>query len=173
MKSGIVRRIDPLGRIVIPKEIRKILHIKDGDPLEISLSGKNIVLARYSPVPGLKEQSEAFLKVSARELSMAAAICSLDTVVFYRGFSLSGNAILSTELQELIRTQKPYSYQPETSVALTTSGEVTVNGLYPIGSKPDPAGALVLIRIKDRDATLEQKEAAKLFAKVLTELIRF
>lgn len=51
MKSGIIRRIDPLGRIVIPKEIRKVLHIEDSDPLEISLSGKKSFWSAIIPLP--------------------------------------------------------------------------------------------------------------------------
>lgn len=172
MSSGIVRRIDSLGRIVIPKEIRKVIHMKEGDPLDISLSGKRIVLERYTPVYDLGAQSEAFLKVFAKELNLAAAVCSLDTVIYYRGFSLSGNTIISTELQDAIRKQNIYSFQPETPLFLTTSEDLIVNTLCPIGSITDPAGALALIRIRDRDATPEQREAATLIAKVLTELIR-
>lgn len=49
MKSGIVRRIDDLGRIAIPKEIRKSLHIQEGDPIEISVDGGGIHLNKYTP----------------------------------------------------------------------------------------------------------------------------
>ena len=47
MKTGIIRRIDDLGRIVIPKEIRRSLAIKEGDPLEISLENSKRCLERY------------------------------------------------------------------------------------------------------------------------------
>ena len=52
--TGIVRRIDDLGRIVVPKEIRKVLRIREGDPLEI-FTGKEgeIVLKKYSPMADL------------------------------------------------------------------------------------------------------------------------
>lgn len=49
MKIGIIKRIDDLGRIVIPQEIRKMLSIKSGDPLEISVDGNKIILELYSP----------------------------------------------------------------------------------------------------------------------------
>lgn len=48
--TGIVRRIDDLGRIVIPKEIRRTFHIEEGDPLEISTDGKYICFSKYVPV---------------------------------------------------------------------------------------------------------------------------
>ena len=172
MKSGIIRRIDPLGRIVIPKEIRKVLHIEDSDPLEISLSGKKIILERYYPLAGLKEQSEAFLKVLSKELNAAAAICSLDTVVFYRGFSLSGDSELSAEMQSFIRSQSVYQADVQNPVYLTGSASCSVNALFPIGTLANPVGALVLIRNNDQDAAVTQVDAAAFIAKILTELTK-
>ena len=49
MTTGIIRRIDDLGRIVIPKEIRRVVGIKEGDPLEIGLNGRTITLDLYFP----------------------------------------------------------------------------------------------------------------------------
>jgi len=48
--TGIVRRIDDLGRVVIPKEIRRSMRIKEGDPLEILVSDKDIVFRKYDPI---------------------------------------------------------------------------------------------------------------------------
>ena len=50
MKTGIIRRVDDLGRIVLPKEIRRTLCIKEGDPLELSLDGNKLVLELYIPM---------------------------------------------------------------------------------------------------------------------------
>lgn len=47
--TGIVRRIDPLGRIVLPKELRDTRNLQEGTPLEIFIDGKDIVLRRYEP----------------------------------------------------------------------------------------------------------------------------
>ena len=77
MTSGIIRKVDELGRIVIPKEIRNILHLKEDTPLEISLSGRRIVLDVYSPIPEFKQLSETFVRLMARDLHLPAAICSL------------------------------------------------------------------------------------------------
>lgn len=46
-ETGIVRRIDPLGRIVLPKELRKVLNIEEGDPIEIFTDGNMVVLSKY------------------------------------------------------------------------------------------------------------------------------
>lgn len=47
--TGIIRRIDDLGRVVIPKEIRRTVHIREGDPLEIFLEGDGVVFKKYNP----------------------------------------------------------------------------------------------------------------------------
>lgn len=63
--TGIVRKVDELGRIVIPKELRRTKNINEGDPLEIYTEGNNIILKKYNPgcnccgeVKELKEVSE-------------------------------------------------------------------------------------------------------------------
>lgn len=48
--TGIIRRVDDLGRVVIPKEVRRQMKIKEGDPLEVFLEGNKICLERYSPI---------------------------------------------------------------------------------------------------------------------------
>ncbi len=52
--TGIVRRIDELGRVVIPKEIRKTLRIKEGDPLEIYTDKEQLVFTKYSPIQSIE-----------------------------------------------------------------------------------------------------------------------
>ena len=49
--TGIVRRVDVLGRVVIPKEIRKIFNVSEGDPIEIFTEKDGIILKKYSPPP--------------------------------------------------------------------------------------------------------------------------
>ena len=56
--TGIVRRIDDLGRIVIPKEIRKNLRIKEGDNLEVFVDGEDIILKKYSMMNKINDLSQ-------------------------------------------------------------------------------------------------------------------
>ena len=60
--TGIVRRIDELGRVVIPKEIRRTLRIKDGDPLEIFTDRDELMLKKSSPIATLEKFSEGTTK---------------------------------------------------------------------------------------------------------------
>ncbi len=61
--TGIIRRIDELGRIVIPKEIRKTLKLKDGENLEISVLGEDIVLRKYSPIENLGSTVDNYVNI--------------------------------------------------------------------------------------------------------------
>lgn len=62
MKTGIIRRVDDLGRIVIPKEIRRKLNITEGDPLELSLDGNKIIFELYYPTYDHEEHIKMLIK---------------------------------------------------------------------------------------------------------------
>ena len=62
--TGIVRRIDDLGRIVIPKEVRRALHIEEGDPLEIYVDNNTVCLRNYK-YRAVEEACEEVLNASA------------------------------------------------------------------------------------------------------------
>ena len=62
--TGIVRRIDELGRIVVPKEIRRTLRIREGDPLEVYTDREGeIILKKYSPVGEISNYATQYAKV--------------------------------------------------------------------------------------------------------------
>jgi len=80
--TGIVRRIDDLGRVVVPKEIRRTLRIREGDPLEIYTSGDGcVVLKKYSPIGELSEYAEELAKAMEGTLDTMSIICDKDVVV--------------------------------------------------------------------------------------------
>ena len=56
--TGIVRRIDELGRVVIPKEIRRTLRIREGDPLELFTDRDELMLKKYSPIASIGRFAE-------------------------------------------------------------------------------------------------------------------
>ena len=83
--TGIVRRIDELGRVVIPKEIRRTLRIKDGDPLEIFTERDELMLKKYSPIAALEKFSEGTTK-SLNDLSgYLAVLCDTDEILYAAG----------------------------------------------------------------------------------------
>lgn len=84
--TGIVRRIDDLGRIVIPKEIRRTMRIREGDPLEIYTSGEGeVVFKKYSPMGELSGNPGSYAEVLSKMTGVPAAICDRDHVVAAAG----------------------------------------------------------------------------------------
>ncbi len=79
--TGIVRRIDDLGRIVVPKEIRRTLHIREGDPLEIFTDREGeIIFKKYSPIGELSSFAQQFCESASQILN--ATVCVSDRDVF-------------------------------------------------------------------------------------------
>ena len=71
--TGIIRRIDDLGRIIIPREIRRSLHIKEGDPLELFVTDEMVCFQKYSVEEGYKEKIEGLIANLADEIDFENA----------------------------------------------------------------------------------------------------
>ena len=86
--TGIVRRIDDLGRVVIPKEIRRTLRIREGDPLEIyTATDGEVIFKKYSPVGELSEFAGQYADVISRISSLPTLICYKEHVIAAAGVS--------------------------------------------------------------------------------------
>lgn len=86
--TGIVRRIDDLGRVVIPKEIRRTLRIKEGDPLEIYVDrGGEIILKKYSPIRELKEFAADYAYTLYQTFEKNTFISDRDVIIAAKGQS--------------------------------------------------------------------------------------
>ena len=84
--TGIVRRIDDLGRVVIPKEIRKTLRIREGDPLEIFTDKDGeVILKKYSPIGELSEFAVQYAETLAKTSGHVACITDKDSVIAVSG----------------------------------------------------------------------------------------
>lgn len=84
--TGIVRRIDELGRVVIPKEIRRTQRIRQGDALEIfTAADGEVVFKKYSPLVGLGQVAGVYAEVLAKNLGVPIMICDRDAVVAATG----------------------------------------------------------------------------------------
>ncbi len=103
--TGIVRRIDDLGRIVIPKEIRRTMRIREGDPMEIFTSREGeILLKKYSPVGELSEFAISLAESMAQTIGELVCVTDRDYVIAAAGpgkKSFDGKA-LHKELQQAI-----------------------------------------------------------------------
>lgn len=124
--TGIVRRIDDLGRVVIPKEIRRTIGVREGDPLEIFLSGRNLVLKKYSEFSERKDLTDQLLKGfnANKYKGINIAIVDTDTILSAKTSSVTRdrefeNATLSDDLIDLV-TQPEY---PIKKVVVDIPGE--------------------------------------------------
>ena len=84
--TGVVRRIDDLGRIVIPKEIRRTMRMREGDPLEIFTGGNGeIVLKKYSVMAELAQFSQGYADSLYKVSGLTCIICDNDQVIACAG----------------------------------------------------------------------------------------
>ena len=83
--TGVIRRIDELGRIVIPKEIRKNLRIKNGDSLEIFLESDNIILKKYSQLETIENVSVDYVEAFNTIIKHNIIVTDRDKVIAVSG----------------------------------------------------------------------------------------
>ena len=152
--TGVVRRIDDLGRVVIPKEIRKVHRIKEGDPLEIftDKEGK-IILKKYSPIGELTEFASTYAETIAKTTGHIAFITDKDTVIAVSGGSKKDflEKTLSRELEEVIENKEVFKSKENNEIAIPITQnegrERIYNGqvIYPIISDGDALGSVILL----------------------------
>ena len=86
--TGIVRRIDDLGRVVIPKEIRRTLRIREGDPLEIFTDREGgVILKKYSPIGELTDFSREYADSLQQVIGHVILVCDRDAFISVSGGS--------------------------------------------------------------------------------------
>ena len=99
--TGIVRRIDELGRIVIPKEIRRVLRIREGDPIEIFTEEDGVVLKKYARIRELGDYAETYCQALTGALGFSAAVTDTETVLFASTFTVTSSARTAMVEKEL------------------------------------------------------------------------
>ena len=165
MKStGITRKIDELGRIVIPKEIRKNLGIREGESLEIITSDDNILLKKHSQIGKYSELSNKICHIVSDVYNIKIIITDRDKVI---GSNINvNNSMLNNKLKYLIDNRE--SFVGELSISF---GNNTINGyfnIYPIIDESDSLG-LVIINSKEKtDYILLCKMLIKIIMNLLT-----
>jgi AbrB family transcriptional regulator (stage V sporulation protein T) len=153
--TGIVRRIDELGRVVIPKEIRRTLRIKEGDPLEIFTDRDELLLKKYSPIATLENFSKGVAE-SLNELSgYLVLICDTDTVICAVGSGkkdLAGMQI-TEELSNVFSDRKSFiaNVSEGGNIVSIIKGEYTFTSevIIPIITSGDCIGGILLVDNKE------------------------
>ena len=107
--TGIVRRIDDLGRVVIPKEIRRTLRIREGDPLEIyTEKDGEVIFKKYSPMGDLGEFAGQICESIGKNTGYIAAVCDRDAIIAVHGVQKREllDKRCSQELEQLMEPQR-------------------------------------------------------------------
>ena len=150
--TGIVRRIDELGRVVIPKEIRSTLRLKSGDPLEIFTDRDELMLKKYSPIASLEKFSEGTAKSLSDLSGHIAVICDTDGVLHAsgRGMREFDKKSITTKMDKILEERKSYiaSVVEGGEIVPICDGadeKVTAQIIVPIVSRGDCLGAVALV----------------------------
>ena len=168
--TGVVRRIDDLGRVVIPKEIRKTLRIKEGDPLEIFTDREGeVILKKYSPIGELSEFATEYAETLTKTTGHIACITDKDTVIAISGASKKEwlEQSISNELEKILEYKEKYLSKENNDIALPIMQKeqnekiLKSQVIYPIISDGDAIGSVILISKDDKTkmSEVEQKVA--------------
>ena len=164
--TGVVRRIDDLGRVVIPKEIRRTLRIKEGDPLEIFTDKEGeVILKKYSPIGELSEFAEEYAETLTKTTGHIACITDKDTVIAVSGASKKDllEQGVSPELEKIMEDQEKYISKDNNNIAVpitkNENKEKNYNAqvIYPIISDGNSIGSVILLS-KDEKAKMTEVE---------------
>ena len=149
--TGIVRRIDDLGRVVIPKEIRRTLRIREGDPLEIyTATDGEVIFKKYSPVGELSVFASQYADVLSRVSAMPTLICDRDHVIAAAGVSRREylERRVTSALENYMESRRSYSSHPNTvdQIQPVEGMNQPAAVIYPIIAAGDVTGAVVMLK---------------------------
>jgi AbrB family transcriptional regulator (stage V sporulation protein T) len=148
--TGIVRRIDDLGRVVIPKEIRRTMRIREGDPLEIYTDNDGeVIFKKYSPIGELSLFSTQYAEVLSKTSGYPVLISDRDRIVASYGMQRKDvlERKITPELDTILEQRKPYIITNLQNGVLAADGiDKTIALAVPILAAGDLAGAVIFIQ---------------------------
>jgi AbrB family transcriptional regulator (stage V sporulation protein T) len=152
--TGIVRRIDDLGRVVIPKEIRRTMRIREGDPLEIFTNKDGeVIFKKYSPIGELSDFAGQICDSLHKSTDGVAAVCDRDNVI-----SISGGAkkelldkSISAELERIMEERGPYRQETGGSTIPVSDNDdrFCVSSAAPIITEGDVLGCVIFVTLRN------------------------
>ena len=160
--TGIVRRIDDLGRVVIPKEIRRTLRIREGDPLEIFVDRDGeVILKKYSPISELGDFAKEYAEALYDSLGNPVLICDRDAYIAVAGSSKKDylNKNISDIVEKAMEDRNSVLMNQQEKVALADGSEdaLTAYTIGPIIANGDPIGAVIILSKDGSLGEVEQK----------------
>ena len=164
--TGIVRRIDDLGRVVIPKEIRRTMRIREGDPLEIYTDREGeVIFKKYSPIGELQSFAAQYADTLHKICSMSVVIADRDAVIATAGVTRKeyNERKISSELEDIIESRSFYARKEGSDPVsvIEDGGSHYVSAAMPIITEGDVIGCVCsLVRYDEqgRSALSEEVE---------------
>ena len=151
--TGIVRRIDDLGRVVIPKEIRRTLHIREGDSLEIYTDKDGeVIFKKYSPMGDLTDFAGLMCESMHKTTGLCAVICDRDSVIASAGSCRKelADRRISPQLSQLMEARGSYRAERRTDIPVCDGlDDICVSAACPIVSAGDLMGCVVFAAPRD------------------------
>ncbi len=148
--TGIVRRIDDLGRVVIPKEIRRTMRIREGDPLEIYTDGNGeVIFKKYSPIGELSTFASQYAEVLAKAGDSVIVICDRDHCIAAAGIPKKQvlERRITPALEEITESRRTFIQRTTDSAGLIPIEGVEQRAIIaaPIIAAGDIAGAVLML----------------------------
>ncbi len=145
--TGIVRRIDDLGRVVIPKEIRRTMRIREGDPLEIYTNREGeVIFKKYSPIGELSSFAGEYAETLSKVCGLSVVITDRDAVIATAGVSRKeyGDKRISGELEAIISSRQMYVREENSDYVYVTEDATShyVRCAMPIIAEGDLIGCV-------------------------------
>lgn len=162
-QTGVTRKIDELGRIVIPKEIRKNLGIRDGEALEIFTSEDSIILKKYFEVRRYEDLSSKLCELIKNIYNVDLVITDREKVITSSNKDIVENSKLNNKFLELIDNREMFISKELSTINFVND----VSGYYtvvPIIASSDSLGLVILISASGNDYTFLGKLLAKIIA---------
>ena len=147
--TGIVRRIDDLGRVVIPKEIRRTMRIREGDPLEIFTDQNGeVILKKYSPMGEMGNFASQYADVLSKATGLTTVVCDRDHVIAVSGGMKKElmERRISPQLEDLMESRRNYVATEDSREFIPIEGvEKAALAASPIISSGDVSGAVLIL----------------------------
>ena len=158
--TGIVRRIDDLGRVVIPKEIRRTMRIREGDPLEIYTdAGGEVIFKKYSPIGEMAAFAVQYAEALSGSTKLSVIICDRDHCVAAAGISKKEvlERRITPVLEEIMEQRRSVSYEGTQQHSALEGIERNICVAVPIIVSGDVTGAVVMVS-NENAATADQSD---------------
>jgi len=170
--TGIVRRIDDLGRVVIPKEIRRTLRIREGDPLEIyTEKDGEVIFKKYSPMGELGEFAVSLCETLGKTGGLLTAIADRDSIIAVHGIPKREllTRPVSASLEKIMDDRRIYCRRAGDRDIIITDGmdKYSVTTAAPILSRGDVLGCVIFFSESGAGSTETEQKLAQTAAAFL------